>query len=385
MSENQTLLLIFALLYLSECISLVRADALAFVSLLSGRWRLVYPATLLGSAQSGLVFSNPLPPLGVTLFCPAWPLSLSPVGVYSYVSLTTHPEGRLDQEESYVPWGDVREVASYSNRLRVSRKDFARTGSAPMARFLLSLIDRVWRLPTRDRDRAIQRAIRESLAARDIRARVREYLGRSRWLRISSNLLFLYLFVLSPYAVWRFDLPQTWMLLLLGLVLLMPLNSFLFFRAHQALYPKEPGERMKDLFFISLLPTASLRAQDYLARNLLVGFHPLAAAQALCVAEDFQAIAKKMILDARHPMQPVCPREEAGPRETEGWYRAIQRSAMEEFVQSAGLELGALLRPPESGDATSRSYCPRCRLQYTIAGGGCNSCGGIALLPLVEM
>lgn len=385
MSENQTLLFVLALLYLTECATLARADTLFFLSPLLRRWKFVYPATLLGSTQSGLVFSNPLPPLGVTVICQPWPVSLSPVGVYSYVSLTTHPEGRLDQEEAYIAWDEVREVSLYGNRLRINRTDFAKTGSTQLAKLLASLIDHLWRLPLRERAEVIRQAIQKSLNAETVRARIGEYLRRSWWLRVLSNVLFLYLFVLSPYAIWYFDLPRTWVLLLLGLILLMILNSFLFFRSHKALYPTESGERTQNLFLISLLPTLSLRAHDYLARNLLIGFHPLAVAQALCSPEDFKTIAKRMILDARHPMQPVCPSEEAGPRETESWYRESQRSAMEEFVQSVGIDLTVLTRPPTPGETISKSYCPRCHLEYAMPEGSCDRCGGMSLLPIGEV
>jgi hypothetical protein len=105
-------------------------------------------------------------------------------------------------------------------------------------------------------------------------------------------------------------------------------------------------------------------------------------AQVLCAPELFKAFSRQFLLDLHFPMLPVCATNEPEPLETEGWFRACHREAVEKFVVRSGLRLEELLRPPAPAEPSNLSYCPRCHAQFVTREGTCADCGGRTLVPL---
>ena len=103
MGELESLLLILALIYLSECLVWVRRGALAFASWRGNRFGLRPPGTWMGNQRGGLLLSNPFPPLGTVLIVPDLPLSLAPAAVFAYSSVCLDPAGR--------PWQTARHLS----------------------------------------------------------------------------------------------------------------------------------------------------------------------------------------------------------------------------------------------------------------------------------
>src|SRR5947199_254181 len=64
MGELESLLLVLALIYLSECLVWVRRGALAIRNWRGRNSRIVDPGALLGNQRGGFLLANPLPPLG---------------------------------------------------------------------------------------------------------------------------------------------------------------------------------------------------------------------------------------------------------------------------------------------------------------------------------
>ena len=108
MSEAQTLLLILILLYLTECLIWVKRESVAFVSRFGGRWRLTVPPSWFGNAKGGILFLNPLPPVGRVFLSHLSPISISPSGICAYNLQTLPSEARSPgQTGHFLPFGKV--------------------------------------------------------------------------------------------------------------------------------------------------------------------------------------------------------------------------------------------------------------------------------------
>lgn len=119
-------------------------------------------------------------------------------------------------------------------------------------------------------------------------------------------------------------------------------------------------------FAIALLsPWASSRAADHLARPLLRGIHPVAAAEALLGSHDREALAAELWRRASYPKLGEAP----------------QTAAWKAWLQSRGYDLAALGAAPARSQPNAQAFCPRCLTQYTHASGACPDCG-VALSPL---
>ena len=111
MGELESLLLVLALIYLSECLVWVRRGALAFGSWRGNRFGLRPPGTWMGNQRGGLLLSNPFPPLGTVFIVPNLPLSLAPAALFAYSSVCLDPAGRPWQTARHLSFDDVRNVA----------------------------------------------------------------------------------------------------------------------------------------------------------------------------------------------------------------------------------------------------------------------------------
>src|SRR5262249_46705492 len=117
---------------------------------------------------------------------------------------------------------------------------------------------------------------------------------------------------------------------------------------------------------IILSPVGAIRACDTAARELLSGYHPLAAAGALLPDEEFRRFAAEQLRLCRFG-------DYLDPQ-----YQAAVEKAMEQALRQKKIDPLELLRPP---DPQSRCvvYCPRCLAQYTKQREQCTDCGYDAL------
>jgi len=95
---------------------------------------------------------------------------------------------------------------------------------------------------------------------------------------------------------------------------------------------------------------------------------------------DFPNLARRILLDLRHPALPSCPNENAGARRAEAFWRGAVRGAAEAMLKRAGIQPDELCRPPKPADESCRAFCPRCGAQFTSTAGRCADCGGLELV-----
>ena len=206
-------------------------------------------------------------------------------------------------------------------------------------------------------------------------------------MRLATNLLFGYLFVLAPILIWFLGFRLCWPGLLAGLLMLTTATTVLFHRIHKALYPAAEDERFTHSFTILLCPATTIRAQDVLSRPLFEAFHPLALAKVFCREREFRAFARDVVREIRFPGLPVCPQAEPAAPAVERQARGALQRAAEGFLKQCGLDPEELAQPPLPTDETCRAYCPRCLAQFTATADTCADCGGLALVtfpPLAE-
>jgi len=384
MGELESLLLVLALIYLSECLVWVPRGALAFASWRGSRFGLPSSGSWLGNQHGGLLLSNPLPPLGTVFIIPDLPLSLAPAAVFAYSSACLDAAGRPWHTGRHLAFEEVRNVDVDGRKVLVNGGLFLKAASSFSARWLAESLRRLRKSPEPERTAAIKQMLNESLDAEKLSARWRVFQTRVRPIRILSNGLFVYLFLVVAPLILRFGFGQFGLWLLAGMLAQTVTIAILFRRAHKPLFPDAGEERLKAFLTMLLAPPAAIRAPDLLARHLLQHFHPLAVAQVLCSPGRFQNFARRVLLDLRYPLLPVCPTNEAEPMAAEHWFRSARREAAEKFVQQAGLKPDELTAMPGPTEPANQSYCPRCGAQFVTRTGACLDCGGRPLQPFKQ-
>ena len=381
MSDLELLFLVLVVVYAWECAGWLRRGSVVFRTWLGRRWRIVHPGALLGNQRGGAFFASPFPPLGTVLTGNQFPLSLSGEAVLAFTAPSLNPGWRPPQTGRLFRVPEFRTIDAIRNKVRVNGELFVKASSPTFAASIAQRL-RSWKsLPPAEREKALPQFFHDSLDTKAIEQRWSEFQEETRSLRLLTNILFGYLFVLAPLFVWRFDLKHYWVGLLLGLLACTSATAVLFHRAHKRFYPEADDERFTHFLLILLAPATTIRAADVLSRPLFEEFHPLAIAKVFCSEPAFREFARRVLLEIRHPGLPVCPHDEPGAREAERQSRAALRTAVEEFLRRNGAKPEELVKPPSPMEEGCRSYCPRCQAQFTTIEGVCADCGG---LPLVR-
>lgn len=375
MSEAQLLYLTLCALYLLECLLWVPRQSVLFASSWGGKWRRSGLNPLFENPHKSLLLCNPLPHLGSTLVCPPWPISISPRGVFSYVSQASNPGQRAPQAERFWPLDEVNEIGVNGSQVLVNGETFVEVFHARNALAVAGLIKSVIRAVPEKRDEVICRALAERMNVETISARYARYAGVGRSLRLQCNLLFVYLFGIMPLLASKMGLAHVWLPLFGTLGLMVVTVLITFFRVHRALQPEAASFRWEHLATMTFCPPAAVRAHHFLSRDLLSGFHPLAVAAALCSRPDFHDYAARVVRDLDHPIQPACDHGDPRAVETESHFRILYKDAVERLLRSTGLDVSTLAGPPPQADDGSQSYCPRCHCQFLLIEGTCSQCG----------
>jgi hypothetical protein len=382
MSDLEVLFLVLALIYGWECLGWVRRGAVVFRTRFGRRWKPVHPGALLGNQEGGIIFTHPLPPLGVVLSGNQFPLSLSPDGVLAHVASSINPGWRPPQSGRFIRFEEIKAVEARAKQVRVNGELLLKTSSPQLAQFIASQLRRLAKLSPREREKTLVELCRSGFDTKAIENRWREFRQHAASLRNMCNALFAYLFLLAPLLIRFVGLKRCWLVLVIGLFVLSITTAILFRRAHKKLYPQADDERFTHFLTILLSPPTATRAHDVLSRPLLEEFHPLAIAHVFCPAAEFRRLARLALIEVRHPALPLCPNNDPTAVATERHARARLQQTIEEFVRKNGVDLEELVRPSAPTDETCQSYCPRCGNQFTTPTGQCADCGGLPLQPL---
>ena len=423
MGDLESLLLVIAAIYLTECAVWVRRSSVAAQTGWGSQWRLRHPGVVWGNAHGAVVLANPLPPLGTVLLSHPFPVSLSPQAMLSFTAVCLDAGGRPPQAAHWLKYSEAQTISTEGKSVLVNGTDFVKASSPTAARRLAGLLRELKGLTERERAPAIRRALAATLNAKAARKRWEEFHGgfgnpslsssrgneapissenashagdqslltsaatifrirsqaqgpRLRWL---GNILFVYLFVISPALIWYFGFRLAGLWVVAGLLAQTFTIGWRFWRAHGGLYPGGSEERFVPFLTMLLAPPSAIRAHDLLARRLVENFHPLVVAEVFCPGAPLHRLARRVLLDLCFPLLPSAPSSEAAVVQPEEWFRGVLSEECERAVERAGLKPSELTQPPARSEATHRSYCPRCDAQFVVEAGTCADCGGRAL------
>jgi hypothetical protein len=384
MTELQLLFLIFALIYLWECVCWINRGSVTFLTWFGRRWRIAHPALLVGNQSGGFVLAHPLPPLGTILVGNQFPLSISPDAILAYVAPCVNPGARPTQSAKLFKFDDIRKVEAVGKKVHINGEVLLKVGTSTYASHIAQQLDELTKLPPAKREGALKDMARDRFDTKAISERWEAFRKQIANVQMLTNWLFTYLFIFTPILIWRLGFHMVWPSLLAGLLGFTIATAIFFRRIHKSFYPTAEDDRFTHFLTILLSPATTIRAHDTLSRPLLERFHPLAIAKVFCAEAEFRHFASTIVRDIRHPALPLCPRNEPLAQQAESYNRSLLDKSVEEFLKKNNVSIKKLLQPPEPTDSTCVSYCPRCLSQFTTLDGKCDDCGGTPLTPFVD-
>ncbi|HXD30773.1 MAG TPA: hypothetical protein VN643_06645 [Pyrinomonadaceae bacterium] len=372
MTDGQSLILVLAAIYLFECFLWLRKQSIAFVAPWCRQFKTASGA--FGNTTGGILFVNPLPPLGSVYVSHLAPVSISPVGVCAFNLQALPSVGRPPQSGRFIPFSEITTATTDGANLLIDQQQFVKCATAAQAKEFAELITKTAKASASERERMLRAHLADQFAL-DKAAKIlrggKRIVTPVRWM---CAMLFVFLFIAAPLLVTTFGLLRLLIPLAVVMILFSIQISLMFHFARKALYPGEP--RWDQTLTMMLCPPVSIRAADLLTRELLSRYSPVVLASLLAGARAPQFI-RSFILDLQHPLKHEVT-EDLGV-ETVRWAASQQlHFSLEHIKHGGGLKRNVLLAPLEA-QGTASSHCPRCECQFTVDSGECPDCPGLEL------
>jgi hypothetical protein len=193
---------------------------------------------------------------------------------------------------------------------------------------------------------------------------------RSLWLKIATNLQFFFLFFLLPVAIGTFVPRILWLAIFMVVATSISI-AVEFWSLHRELLTKSKDTRFKATLTIALSPISAIRACDALCRDLVVNYHPVAVAGAICSDAEFETLAGEQLRRSKFSVF------------ASQWYHKKLEDLIEQVIRQKGLQPDQLLVPAIQTSGCIL-YCPRCLAQYLTKRAECADCGYEALKAFQE-
>ena len=380
MTDLELLFLVLGIIYLWECGWWASRSSLGFRTWLGKGWTVARPSRAFGTQRAGLVVAAPLPPLGTLLTTHTFPLLLSPDGVLAYANPGLDLSGPGPRPGRFAPFAEIKQIEARAKSIRLNGKEFLRTASPTFAAHLAYILEQLRLAKVEDRKKIIERELDRAFETRAVERLWDEFQKHAAGLRFSVNLLFIYLFALIPFMLWRVGVIRGWPWILGGLLICTLTIALQYHGTHKKFYPSAEDERFTHFIILLLSPASAVRALDLLTRPLLETFHPLAVAKVLCTPSRFERLATEFLREITYPDIRSTADGHADAVSAESFARELNKKFMESFLRRSGLDPKQLLRPPPATDPSCQSYCPRCLAQFTKSSGECPDCGAVELI-----
>jgi hypothetical protein len=352
-------------LYGVELISYVAPPRRLLLQTLFGRFRLsAEEFTLRSLAPWSLAFSTG----GFRVF---W----GRVGVYAYQPHRVTTGKPVSWGHRYIAFAEIHQLKVVDNELWINRERFLTLASPAEARHVGSSIQRLRACPPAARGKEIDSILDASLdhqaLQKELRAIRRDCLP-SRLLGTALFFLIGSALVLFPTTDWAW---VHWRRFVIAYALLLIAIVGEFVGKHLRLYGSDRGDRWLKVFMLIANFPSACRVAELLSRDRLVAFHFLALARALGSRHQFLAEARAALLDLRHPSPLQAPDQRVAIEETLVEHRGRADRALCGMLVEAGVDVAALVSPPEPSAPDSFGYCPRCHEEYRVPAGECSECG----------
>lgn len=382
MTDQQSLLLVFGLVYLSESVLWMRRGGVLFRRGLGG-WTASTASGAIQNDTGDLHWSWPLPPFGSLHVALGLPFSLGPLGLLNSTAACFHPTGRPLTSPTFLKWSEIKTIEVNGRLLRLNNAVFWKADSTHSALRLGLLIKSLQKSDPSQLESSLLKTL-ETLFNEEL---IRKRLDTGQYalcsLRITATLLFCHLFAVTPVTIGVFDWFPSLYFLVPTLLLLSVYLSRLAVLAHRQLYPEAHDDRFR-LGFMSLLsPAAAIRAIDHLQRPLLEDFSPVAVASVLLDKLPLEAFARPAWRDLRFPRLPKCSVLTTEAQQTEQWFRLAIIALTRQSLKLRNLDPDSWELPAIPTDPSHSLFCPRCETQFTAKAEGCRECGNRPLLALL--
>lgn len=365
MEGSGILFIVLLIIYLFDCLTLGRSDCFFFRRLLGGDWIQISPKSFPIFSYYAVLFKGLLPSIGSVALSPRFPFSVtaSALGSNDIATAAFRPSALIQTQ-----FHDLRQVSCDGKSVLGDGRVLAHAASEPYAQWLVSVIDKIQKSPVHEREAEIERQVAQTFDIEAVARRRAECEEAVSMLRPTSLVLATLLFLIAPSITSVWGILRVWPLLLSMVFGNSLLVAFLFWKAHQRIYPSFVASRITTSVTLFLSPPAAIRAEDLISKDAFCAWHPLAIASTLCNRATASKLAEQVLRETL-----FTGRLGAVPATCDHWH-SVTLCHLDRAISRLGLKKSKLLRAPVRQSARCTHYCPRCLSQYTGNFELCSDC-----------
>ena len=337
------------------------------------RCQLHRPEGPLGNAHSAIVLMSPLSLLSV-----AFVGRLSPLGLTEQLNVVlgfiqnSIPQRRSIPTTYVLTEEDLNKISKEGKRIWLADGKFWELGSDIEVSHLKKQLSEIEQCDKKQIITWFQQTTDNMFDTDAIEERLRKFRLETQIVSLTSIISFIsMLFWVSAifFTDWGYFYLTPLSIFVLSFWFL---SLFLTWLAHKKLYSEHKIDRWKKLGLLLLSPAGIARAPAILGRDLLVNYHPIAVASVLLSESDFKQFASETIRDWQYPLDGVT---HLHPKLKQHWQKHY-----ENLLQKKRLSWNELLQEGIVQEQAAKSYCPRCKANYSIETGFCADCRTISLV-----
>jgi hypothetical protein len=348
---------IIVILYLLDCVILVKKNQVVFYSIVGNHFWL---------KQSGL-FIVKIFPTSEVINAIKPPLIFTQRGLH-FISKDVKEENRL-RPFKYVAFEDINTVEMRENKIIINNSVIASYPNNIAAKKLSIFIKSMLNLNQRSRVEKIQEISNKSTNTKEI-LRIRHHNKNSLYfLDLCVSLFFAFLFIVVPLTIYtELQLYLTPLAIVIPLSILYLAILTLTVISAKGLLGLERGKNLLMTFIAILSPISSLHVTKELTKNTLYEFDYLAIAAILLPTDEFKFLMREELLGI-YEAQNIYNE----PEQQEFWKAREIRSV--NVLAQKGITIRELFRSPPKKDTNADRYCPLCLAEYKKVAKQCSSCG----------
>jgi hypothetical protein len=345
------------LMYLVDCIALVKKHQMIFFTILGNHFWL---------KKSGILLLG-LFPISEVIHAVKEPICFTKLGLFFLCKNVS--EYKNPSNITFISYKNINLVETQSNAITINRAIKVIYPNNNSANRISVLIRKLILVENNLLQKEIQKINSQSTDIKEI-IRIRHHNKRQLYfLYVCETIFFILLFIIIPiyiYTELRFYLNPLGLLIPLIISYLATVTLAIIKRKDIIGLDKNKARLSTILTILS--PITSLHIATELTKNTLSEFEYLALAAVLLPADEFYFLIRREIL-----LTATAKLEHDKLEWQEYWEQREQKSRT--ILAQKGMNVQELFSTPVKKDCNADKYCPLCLSEYKIVAKQCSTCG----------
>lgn len=328
-----------------------------------------------------LKFLNPVLPFS-DVFLTDFPIiSYSPIGISSIKSNELKIESNQSAGRTFYTYDEIKIIHSEENKIYINDQLFTSCSSDVAAKFTVRFLKELKESDNESIEKKIDVYLNTIFDIKTLNSKYDSFDKSTIYLKVVTQIYWLYLFVILPLLLFKFNYFLIFEPLLFILIALHIITIILVYLTKISVYKKNPHYDFQSNFIkIILSPFAACWSNMILSKDYLTEFHPLVVLKKLIPAKDFVYYGGKIVREYKYCDENFS--SNINENEIIKWNREKLDSKIVKFLNDNGDNLQAFILPFSKFNPAAKSFCPRCLAEYTFEDGTCADCEGINLINL---